>query len=236
MSPVLPTFLIAVALAAVHVGAGTMRTVEDRRRSRWLSAAGGASAAYIFVHVLPYMAAAHAREGMDSEKLYFLIALAGLVGYYGIERHVRLAAERAGGTRRGIDRVFWVHVGSFAFYSLVIGCLLLDRDAPGLASLLLYGGAMGLHFLSMDYGMRLEHAEAYDRIARWILASAVLAGWLVGWLLEVPRAVVDGLFAFLAGGLVLNVMKEELPEERRSSFGAFVAGAAGYGALLVVLE
>lgn len=67
-----------------------------------------------------------------------------------------------------------------------------------------------------------------------MLAGCVLLGWLVGWMVEVPRAAVDGLFAFLAGGVVLNVMKEELPEERRSRFGAFLLGVIGYGALLLI--
>jgi hypothetical protein len=43
------------------------------------------------------------------------------------------------------------------------------------------------------------------------------------------------LFAFLAGGVVLNVLKEELPEERESRFWAFALGAASYTALLLVL-
>ena len=45
----------------------------------------------------------------------------------------------------------------------------------------------------------------------------------------------DALFAFLAGGVVLNVMKEELPEERQSRFGAFLLGVAGYGGVLLAV-
>jgi hypothetical protein len=41
------------------------------------------------------------------------------------------------------------------------------------------------------------------------------------------------LFAFVAGGVILNVLKEELPEERQSKFWAFALGAAIYAALLV---
>lgn len=41
-------------------------------------------------------------------------------------------------------------------------------------------------------------------------------------------------FAFLAGGMILNVLKEELPEERESRFTAFLSGAAGYAALLLL--
>jgi ABC-type Mn2+/Zn2+ transport system permease subunit len=95
---------------------------------------------------------------------------------------------------------------------------------------------MGLHFLSNDYGMRLDHREAYDRAARWVLAATVLAGLLVGTLVEVPRPMVDALFAVLAGGVVLNVMKEELSEERKSRFGAFLLGVAGYGTVLLAVS
>ena len=49
---------------------------------------------------------------------------------------------------------------------------------------------------------------------------------------ELPLAL---LFAFLAGGIVLNVLKEELPAERESRFSAFVLGAAGYAAILLLL-
>jgi hypothetical protein len=225
--------LVAIALAAIHILAGRMRFLAGTPRSRWLSAAGGASVAYIFLHLLPDLAAAHERQGIASETPFFLLALVGLVFFYGIERHVRRARRAEGeGAARG---VFWVHTGSFALYNLLIGYLLLHREETGPASLLLFGTAMGFHFLSSDYGMRLDHARDYDRIARWVLAAAVLAGWAVGAAVEVPRMAVDALFAVLAGGVVLNVMKEELPEEREARFGAFLAGTVAYGAILLLL-
>ena len=62
-----------------------------------------------------------------------------------------------------------------------------------------------------------------------------MAGTALGLATEVPEAVIASLVAFLSGGVVLNVLKEELPEERESSFWAFAAGAAGYAALLTAL-
>ncbi|HWN44540.1 MAG TPA: hypothetical protein VNW71_20115 [Thermoanaerobaculia bacterium] len=43
------------------------------------------------------------------------------------------------------------------------------------------------------------------------------------------------LFAFLAGGIVLNILKEELPSERESRFSAFALGAGSYAAILLLL-
>ncbi len=42
------------------------------------------------------------------------------------------------------------------------------------------------------------------------------------------------LTAFLAGGIILNVLKEELPEERESRFGAFFVGSLLYSVLLLL--
>jgi hypothetical protein len=43
------------------------------------------------------------------------------------------------------------------------------------------------------------------------------------------------LFAFLGGVVILNVIKEELPQEQESLFWAFALGAALYTALLLAL-
>jgi hypothetical protein len=54
-------------------------------------------------------------------------------------------------------------------------------------------------------------------------------------MIQVSDVAVDVLFAFLAGGVILNVLKEELPEERQSRYLPFAAGAAVYAALLAVM-
>ena len=66
-----------------------------------------------------------------------------------------------------------------------------------------------------------------------VACAAPLAGWALGMVTELPPVIVSGLFAFLAGSVVLNVLKEELPENRESRFGAFAAGAALYTILLL---
>ena len=68
-----------------------------------------------------------------------------------------------------------------------------------------------------------------------MLAAAIIAGWGVGLATEIGEAAIGVLFAFLAGGVVLNVLKEELPEERRSRFLPFLIGASGYALLLLLL-
>lgn len=52
---------------------------------------------------------------------------------------------------------------------------------------------------------------------------------------ELSEAAVGLAVAFLAGGVILNVMKEEVPQERQSRFVPLAIGAFGYAALLLAV-
>jgi hypothetical protein len=103
--------VVALLFAAVHLFGGRLRFLAVMPRSAWLSAAGGVSVAYVFVHVLPELAAsqrviaAHLDRRLDDEAglaglLHemeahsYVIALAGLALFFGLERFVS-------STRRG---------------------------------------------------------------------------------------------------------------------------------------
>ncbi|WP_210272536.1 hypothetical protein [Chthonobacter rhizosphaerae] len=232
------TGIMALAFAAIHLLIGLARFIDVVPRSQWLSAAGGAAASYIFLHVLPELASHQEtiREAFGTgraEMAVYCVSLLGLLTFYGLERMVRTPVEGDrpdAGSGRG---VFWIHIGSFALYNALIGYLLVHREEEGLLPLATYFVAMALHFTSNDYGLRKDHSRAYDHTARFVLAAAVVAGWALGIATDVPEWVVGVLFAFLAGGVVLNVLKEELPEERQSRFVPFGLGALAYAALLL---
>lgn len=238
--------LLAVSLAAVHALAGRLRLLDRVPRSRWLSFAGGVSVSYVFVHLLSELG--EHQEAFDGvgpvaglvDQHVYLLALVGFASFYGLERlaqrsRARRSTDGPNAETSTTDGVFWLHTGSFALYNVLIGYLLVHREAPGVASLLFFAVAMALHFLVNDTGLRHHHRDAYDRIGRWSLALAVVVGWLLGTILTVRTLTVGALTAFLGGGVVLNVIKEELPEERESRFWAFAVGAAGYAALLLAV-
>lgn len=248
-TPAVNTFIatagLAVGLAAVHVVAGRLRLLDRVPRSRWLSFAGGVSVSYVFVHLLPELgehqeafAAVGPVLGFADRHVY-LLALVGFASFYGLERLAqRSHGGRADGTSAGPvtgSGVFRLHVGSFALYNVLIGYLLVHREDPGVAGLVFFAVAMGLHFLTNDIGLRHHHRDGYDRVGRWTLALAVLVGWLLGVVVTVRALTVGALTAFLGGGVVLNVIKEELPAERESRFWAFAVGAGGYAALLLAM-
>jgi zinc transporter ZupT len=163
--------------------------------------------------------------------------LAGLALFYGLERMVKVAPKQQSerpGQVRPVDRILWIHISAFAVYNFLLGYLLLHRELPGLRSLVIYTVAIGLHFFVNDYGLSESDKEGYEARGRWAIALAVVLGWLAGLVIELNEALISLITAFLAGGIILNVLKEELPEERQSSFWVFTTGIAGYGLLLLL--
>jgi len=239
------SFIAVSGFVLVHLLAVKLQFLDGTPRSIWLSIAGGVSVAYVFIHVLPELSAgqesvAQAWEGAPAflEHHVYLIALLGLAVFYGLDRLALASRQRqrdAGTGDQTSSGVFWIHIGSFAIYNLLIGYLLLHREQPGWFSLAIFFVAMALHFIVTDHSLREHHKGAYLGIGRYILAAAVALGWMIGLMAEVSEAFIAALFAFLAGGVMLNVLKEELPEERQSRYWAFTVGVAAYAALLLAL-
>ena len=238
--------LLAIALAALHISVGRLAWL-DRIIPwyRWLSLGAGVSIAYVFLDVLPELN--HAQEEIEHvggplvqflENHVYLLALAGLAVFYGLEilavrsREMNQSETGKDCTHAGI---FWVHIGCFAIYNALIGKLLSDAETRGVISAMLLCIALALHFLVNDRSLRSHHNASYDRWGRWILAGALMSGWAIGQAIYLNEAVVAVVWAFVAGGIILNVLKEELPEDRESCFGTFTAGGAAYAALLLWL-
>jgi len=237
------TFVCATGLALVHLFIGKLRFLGAIPRSRWLSMAAGASVSYVFVHIFPELSEAQtAIEQVNNGMVHFLehhvylMALLGFGIFYGLERLAKVSRQRnleAGEGDTTSPNVFWLHIVSFALYNALIGYLLLHREEAGWLSLLFFFVAMALHFLVNDFGLYEHHKSSYKHVGRWILAVAIYVGWGIGRATEINQAAIAVLFSFLAGGIILNVLKEELPEERQSRFWAFAVGSTVYAMLLL---
>ncbi len=242
---VLLSLSVAILLMLVHLFAGSLRFLSRIPRARCLSVAGGVSVAYVFVHLLPDLqtAQAIASESLSPSLTFiehhiYLIALIGLSLFYGLEGIVRHSTRQQHQERGGAQsdiQIFWIHVGSFAANNALIGYLLVHRGETDARSLFLFVVAMGFHSLVNDNGLNVHHEEDYARRGRWILATAILLGWFLGYLVKLPDLYTYMLLAFLAGTIILNALKEELPDERQSDFRAFGIGVVAYTALLLTL-
>lgn len=238
------SFVAACCLASIHIFAGRLHGLDRIPRNRWLSFGSGVSIAYVFVHLLPELEEGQAAFTTASSFVAFLdyhvylIALTGFALFYGLERLAHRSQSRetvAGAKTMTSESVFWVHIGLFGLYNALIGYLLIHQPDSAPVEVALFALAMALHFLVNDYGLRHHHHAAYRRIGRWVLAAGVLVGWALGTAITFTEIVLAVPIAFVGGGILLNVIKEELPEKRESRFWAFALGAGGYTILLLII-
>ncbi|HET7275491.1 MAG TPA: hypothetical protein VFI91_10050 [Longimicrobiaceae bacterium] len=246
MTETLLSLAAALLLTTVHAVSPLMRVLREIPRSRVLSFAGGMSLSWVVMRVMPslstdqfVLARAAGSGSLDFLRSHVYIAvLVSVLFFYSIERLAkgsRLRRERTGDADIDAPIVFWVQISSFAMLNFMIGYALPSRAERGLEILLLFALAMALKFMVSDHGLYADHGTAYHRVGRWILGLAVLLGWATGYLTEIPDIGAALLRAFIAGGVLFNMLKEELPAERESKAWAFVAGAVAYAGLLIVV-
>lgn len=251
----LPPLLALAGLIAVHLVTHLLRFLDGVPRSPYLSAAGGVSLAYVFLHLLPEIA--EGQEMLDAsagEDAWFgfgmyAVALAGLIAFFAAERMVRddgragrEALANDGEADTSASPAFWVHMASFTVYNAVTGYLLVHRaaspegdEASPLVSMAVFALAMGLHFLLTDFGLSRDFQRSWRRIGRWLVTAALVAGWLVGQATDLPEVPLALVTAILGGGMILNVLKEEVPGDRKARIAPLVAGVVGFGALLAAM-
>ncbi|MCH7661447.1 MAG: hypothetical protein IH933_12985 [Euryarchaeota archaeon] len=231
---------VVIGLAFVPLLADDLPIFGIVPHHHWLSMAGGASVAYVFVHLLPELDAHNEvlEPGVLSsfEHHAYLVALFGFGLFYGLERLVRLARTHEDDlVASEADLVFWIHIGAFTGYNALIGYLLVDYDFVARTELLIFATVLGLHVFVLDESLREDHAEIYHRFGRWLFAGAVLVGGAAGGFIDAGDTPLALLFSFFAGGLALNAIKEELPVEGKGRFWSFAVGAGLCTALLVTL-
>ena len=240
----LETFLVALLLCAVFLAAESLHALQAHFPRRWLSLAAGVAVAYVFVDILPELGARHrgfvaaAGQGiLFAEQRIYLAALLGFLVFYGLE-HLVFAPRDSDPPSNGAEATraaVRLHIGGYALYSWLIGYLLMDRALQGRVSLGVYAAAMALHFAVVGNALVRKHGRTYHRWGRWLLPASILVGWLTGAVAPMAETVISRLFAFVAGGVVMTTMNEELPREREGRFWWFVLGSSGYTLVLLMV-
>lgn len=235
---------LTVVLAALHLGAPHIRKLPLVPERYTGSFAGGLAVAYVFLHLLPEIAAGNEaigevlRDVLEPTPLLelaiFLVALFGFTVFYGLERLAQRHGESASGS--GSVGVYWLHLGSFMVYNVLITYTMVLRVRTGLLFALLFTVAMGLHFVLTDRGMVEHYPHRFRAQGRVLLGASLVTGWvLAAFLAPTSTLLVALLTALLGGSILLNVFKEEIPSNRGSSFFWFVTGLVFYAVLLAAV-
>lgn len=248
MTDALATLAAAMIFVLIFYGESWWQWLKPgRRRSRRVvSFSAGMAVAYVFVHLLPALAAATeqfvavtAGRALPYPQLrVYTAALVGFTLFYGLEHLVhwsRLTTSRQTDGPPSYQVRFRLLAGSYAFYVMVVCYLMAHEIEVGGGRLALYAVAMGLHFLGLAYGLCRDYEPLYDNWGRHTLAGAAILGWAIAVLVPLPDDVAYTLLGFVAGAVIMNTVTMELPGRKEGRFFAFFFGGAVYTGILVLI-
>ena len=227
--------LCVLSIGSCHWLAALISRLGDRAQSRWASVGGGAGLAYVFIHLLPELASGGRTisdaMGMHrfppdamTESLLFLVTLVGVVIPYALNVISRQHPTSSN----------WTGAARLATFAL-INYLYAYALTTGIAYGLLFTVAISAHVLLADHTLAKEHPNAFRRRFRWIGAAALVAGSLHATALHpVSDLTLAIATAFVGGGLLISVFREELPDADRSRLGWFSLGLVGMTTLLLI--
>lgn len=213
---------------------------KHRYQPLLLDIIAGITIAYAFVDVFPHLARKQAT--MESLSLgpfttylahhVYLMALLGFSVFVGIRAFNTIEVDRAQ------SRIaYLLVVASMCFYALLIGYMLAEQPLYRPEPALLFGLAMGAHFLGLDHSLSQERRAAYDDSVRYLLIGCTTLGWLGGFFFTISQPVYALVFAYIAGGIVAVGAITDLPRVKSSrEFAGFIAGVIVYSAVLLLLE
>ena len=240
-----PGFVLAVGLSFVHAFVSRLNIFSFIPEFRWMSFAGGVSIGYVFLEIFPELS--HAQEAIEHSEIplvayvenhVYILSLLGLLLFYGLDilaiksrEHNKLVNNQD----TTHHTVFWIHVFAFAVLNIIVGYLLQELTSHTLLQCLLFFAAIALHFFIIDHSLREHHEVPYDRYGRWFLTAAIMVGAIAGQALHLSEAGILAVWSFLAGSIILNILKRELPDENQSCFFSFATGAALYTTLLLLV-
>jgi hypothetical protein len=233
------SFFLIVLFVGVHFFVKYFTSLMEQPRKPLLSIASGASIAYVTVHLFPefqklqkeFNLLGSIPERFHDYSLY-LIATIGFLAFYSINHFVKRGNQNGGNPS---FLVFSIHIGAFVIYNSFIGYYLIKGLKQEPKHLVIFSAAFLLHLMVNDVGLRLDHKKRYDPEGSTVLALSVVGGWLLGCFVTLPTPVFALWFSWLAGGILLNTIKEELPSERKSRLLPFVLGIVLASALFILL-
>lgn len=244
------TFIIALIFSAVHLTAPRLYGLSEKYKKAVVSFSGGVAVAYVFFDLLPAIqeAAVHLRfllRGSSDEipeVAIFGVAFTGFLIFF-ISEHAALHSRRRTATETGqhIDSVaasngiFVIHFSILSILSLLIAYNLRFEVQTGLLQVVLFSFALILHFFGADRTMEVHHRYLFNRYGRYFLSIMPLTGWSLSVLFPERQSEAAVLLAFIAGAVLFNVIKDEVPGAENGEPKFFIAGTLIYAAVLLLL-
>ncbi len=219
---VFPVFL-ALALSLVHF-LGEKFSHAEKYHQHFLSLASGMLIALLFLEIMPAIFSS-AYSGVP------VFMLLGFALYHLLEKHVYKHRKIKIITRE----LAQIHLAGFFLDGIAIGFVLVLASA--LSAGLIFILSMPLALGALGSSISVKHIHDRFRIRalhKALLSVSYVLGAMIAQSLDLRGEIFYSALSFLAGVILYFVVRDELPETRKSVPWLFVSGMLAVAALVLM--
>lgn len=221
---------VIIGLTIIHYSSRYF-TFQAIPQPFFMSFAAGVGISYILMFMLPmiphgYYLLVEEYNELVAETIY-LAALLGFSLFYVIDimiiryKEKKLKRRLSEEEEESNTQLFIAHIIFFMLYNATIGYTLSHYQMTAPYALKLFF-VFGLHFITIDWGLRHKHSYDYDRYGRKLLSASILFGYLFGSFINFSDITISLVESLLLGGMMMNVIRRELPSEYYGSVSGFL--------------
>ena len=228
--------VVVLVIALTHILFTVFDKASAKHRRLVLPFTAGIAIGYVFLYMLPklseYTSLMVEKDIGGWEFAHYRLYLLALVGFLAY-----LVIDRLSVTdQANVKRVYLVQGAGFCFYNLLTGYIVYSLPRFGVLPYVLGTLAMCAHFIGIDHQLRHRQEVVYDKYLRWLIAASVLVGWGVSLFFKLPKEFLMSATALLSGGIIINVMTEELPDKREGRLAPLLAGVFFFIIIVIIMR
>lgn len=218
--------ILIFILCSIHVFFPYIEQTLYKHKKIWVSLVGGISVGYVFMSLLPklsdytvYIANLESGRWEFMQYRIYFFALIGFVVYFAVDIWSGSENPRT---------LYWKQVQGvfFCIYNFFVGYILLQFSRTGFLPIFLVALVLCAHLMGIDHLLYTWHSIYFKKVLRWLMASSLIIGWLIGMTIILPKMFKVSAIAFISGAILINVMTEELPNKDKKRYLEFLAGVA----------
>lgn len=222
------SFLAVLALSLITVTLQYWPVFKTKAHPPILSVSAGVGITYVFLTLLPKLAEVQASLDVSEEQApllpvglhAYLGALAGFIVFLLIVRRDFEDSHHVVGERPTLGEV--LTLGVFGLYYSQIGFLLGEWPSSNWFGYLALVTAFGMHFVGVNYHLWKRYPRRFPKVFRWVFCGCLVLGWVGAALAEELSGVVKLSTMFVAGGIIITAIREEIPPQKEAHLPSFI--------------
>ncbi|WP_299592915.1 hypothetical protein [uncultured Microbulbifer sp.] len=206
-----------------------------------LSVSAGIGVSYVFLALLPKLAEVQKSLQVDESTSLlpvnlhaYLGALAGFVTFLLIANRDMAEGAKTAHERLTVSEVLILCV--FGIYYAQVGFLLGEWPSNSWFGYLALVTAFSMHFVGINFHLWRRYPHRFPQLFRWVLSLCLFVGWLGSVVAEELAGAVKFSTMFVAGGIIITAIREEIPPREDASVPAFLISVFAAAAFVLFAE